>query len=86
MLRIFSPRLLAPLWVLPAHQNRGVATLLLRDGIELADKEEPLPPMYLEAMPSARIIYEKLGFQGVEGEGEGYVMIRNPPKDLKMLK
>lgn len=76
---------MAPLWVLPDHQHRGVASLLLRDGIELADKEDPIPPMYLEVMPDARVIYEHFGYRGVEGEGEGYVMIRNPPEGVKPL-
>ncbi|KAF2689639.1 hypothetical protein K458DRAFT_330213 [Lentithecium fluviatile CBS 122367] len=73
---------LAPLWVRPAHQGRGVGSLLLRDGIELADREDPVPPMYLEAMPTARVVYEHFGFHGVEGED--MVMIRNPPKAVKL--
>ncbi|ORY15043.1 hypothetical protein BCR34DRAFT_559444 [Clohesyomyces aquaticus] len=77
---------LAPLWVLPEHQHRGVASLLLRDAIERADKEDPPPPMYLEAMPDARVIYEHFGYHGVDGEGAGYVMIRNPPKGMKLLE
>ncbi|PVH99942.1 hypothetical protein DM02DRAFT_593533 [Periconia macrospinosa] len=77
---------LAPLWVVPEHQQRGVASLLLRDGIELADKETPPSPMYLEAMPDARVIYQHLGYQGVEGAGEGFVMIRNPPEGVKVLE
>jgi GNAT superfamily N-acetyltransferase len=71
--------------VLPTHQGRGVASLLLRDGIELADREDPKPPMYLEAMPDARVIYEHLGYQGVEGPGESFVMMRNPPESVKVL-
>ncbi|KAL2203427.1 acyl-CoA N-acyltransferase [Sarocladium strictum] len=77
--------LLAPLWVVPEHHGRGVASLLLRDGIEMAERETPLPPMYLEAMPEARPIYEHFGFRGVEGPGEGVVMIRNPPPGVKTL-
>jgi GNAT superfamily N-acetyltransferase len=69
--------------VLPEYQHRGVASLLLRDGIELADKENPPPPMYLEATSEARIIYEHLGYRGVKGEGEGFAMIRNPPDSVE---
>lgn len=76
---------LAPLWVVPEHQGRGVASLLLRDGMALADEQDPPAPMYLEAMPDARVIYEHLGYQGVEGEGEGFAMIRNPPKGITVL-
>jgi GNAT superfamily N-acetyltransferase len=79
-------RHLAPLWVVPDQQRRGVASLLLRDGIELADKEQPSPPMYLEAMPDARVIYERFGYRGVEGEGKDFVMVRNPPEGVKLLE
>jgi hypothetical protein len=41
--------------------------------------------MYLEAMKDARPIYAHFGFQGVEGDGEGFVMIRNPPASVKPL-
>lgn len=41
--------------------------------------------MYLEAMPAARVIYERFGYRGVEGEGEGFVMIRNPPAGVRPL-
>jgi GNAT superfamily N-acetyltransferase len=75
-------RFLAPMWVLPAHQGRGVASLLLRDAIELADSDDQAPPMYLEAFSDARPIYERFGFQGVEGEEA--VMVRKPPKSVKV--
>jgi GNAT superfamily N-acetyltransferase len=74
-------RLLAPLWVVPEHQGRGVASLLLLDAIEIADKEVPKQPMYLEAMRDARVIYEHFGFKGVEGPGADFVMIRNNPAE-----
>jgi GNAT superfamily N-acetyltransferase len=72
-------RFLAPLWVVPEYQHRGVASFLLRDGIELADQESPVQPMYLEAMRDARPIYQHFGFEGVEGPGADLVMIRNRP-------
>jgi GNAT superfamily N-acetyltransferase len=65
--------------VVPEHQHRGVASLLLRDGIELAERESPVPPMYLEAMRDARAIYEHFGFADVEGPGADFVMIRSVP-------
>lgn len=77
--------LLAPLWVLPEFQGRGVASLLLSDGIELADHELPVPPMYLEAAKAARPVYERFGFRGVDGEGSDFVMIRNGSAGVKEL-
>jgi GNAT superfamily N-acetyltransferase len=71
-------RYLVGLWVLPEHQNSRAATLLLQDAIQLADREHPLPPMYLECpTPMNRLWYEQFGFRGVEGLGESFVMIRN---------
>ena len=41
--------------------------------------------MYLEAAPDARAIYEHFGYQGVEGDGKDFVMIRNPPEGIKTV-
>ena len=60
-------RLLAPLWVVPEYQGCSVASLLLREVIELADKHDPPQSMYLEAMPAARPIYGHFGWRGVGG-------------------
>ena len=59
-----------------------MASLLLRDAIELADSEGQAQTMYLEAFPDARHIYERFGFQGIEGDD--VAMIRNPPKSVKV--
>ncbi|KAF2493278.1 hypothetical protein BU16DRAFT_619619 [Lophium mytilinum] len=73
---------LAPLWVIPEFQGRGVSSLLVRDVAELADRETPSTPMYLEAMEKAMPVYRHFGYQDVEGEGAGFVMIRyGPPKE-----
>ncbi|KAF2644021.1 hypothetical protein P280DRAFT_466719 [Massarina eburnea CBS 473.64] len=76
---------LAPLWVVPEHQGRGVASLLIKDAIALADQEDPVPPMYLEAMKEARPIYAHFGYQGIEGVGRDAAMIRNPPEGITVL-
>ena len=52
------------LWVVPEHQGCGVASLLLREVIDLADRHDPPQPMYLEAMLTARPIYEHFGRKG----------------------
>lgn len=57
-------RLLAPLWVMPEYQGCGVASLLLREVIGLADRHDPPQPMCLEAMPAVRPIYERFKWRG----------------------
>jgi GNAT superfamily N-acetyltransferase len=81
----YITRHLAPLWVVPDHQGRGIASALLRDGINIADQSDPKPPMYLEAMADARPIYERWGYVGVEGPGSKQVMMRNLPPHIKPL-
>lgn len=61
---------------LPEYQGCGVASLLLREVIELADRHDPPQLMYLEAMPAARPIYGRFGWGGVEGKVSEFVMIR----------
>ncbi|KAF2812600.1 uncharacterized protein BDZ99DRAFT_270022 [Mytilinidion resinicola] len=73
---------LAPLWVVPEFQGRGVASLLMKDVTDIADSQTPSTPMYLEAMEAAMPIYRHFGYEDVEGEGAGFVMIRyGPPKE-----
>jgi len=42
--------------------------------------------MYLESSTAGRLIYAHFGYQAVEGEGQGFVMIRNPPAGVKPLE
>lgn len=44
-----------------SHRRRGVATMLLRKGIELAN--EYSLPIYLESSPMAKPVYERVGFE-----------------------
>ncbi|TLD25993.1 acyl-CoA N-acyltransferase [Venturia nashicola] len=74
---------LAPLWVLPEFQGRGVSSLLMKDVLEIADAQHPSIPIYLEAKPEARPIYEHLGFIGVQGKP--VQMIRRGPKEARIL-
>jgi GNAT superfamily N-acetyltransferase len=76
-------RFLAPLWVLPEYQKRGVSTLLMKDVLDIADAQYPPIPVYLEAMPNARPVYEHMGFKGVEGKP--VQMIRRGPKGVRKL-
>ncbi|CAI6318086.1 unnamed protein product [Periconia digitata] len=76
---------LAPIWVLPEHQGRGIASLLLKDAFSLAKKVDPPQPLYLEAMPDARPVYVKHGYLAFDGEGKEFAMIKNPPESVKSL-
>jgi GNAT superfamily N-acetyltransferase len=67
---------LAPLWVLPEYQGRGVGGSLVNFGIQLADAETPRRPMYLEAMKDARVVYERFGWVAVGGDGDVVAMVR----------
>ena len=70
---------LAPLWVLPEFQGRGVASMLLKEVIEEADQHSPSTPMYLEASPQGRPIYEHFGFVGFEEKEREHSLIRRGP-------
>jgi GNAT superfamily N-acetyltransferase len=67
---------LAPLYVLPDFQGRGVASLLLDWAIQRADATTPPTPMYLESSPRARKIYEHVGFVPI---GDANFLRRGPP-------
>lgn len=54
--------------------------MLLRQVADIADSQDPPTPMYLEALPHARPIYERHGFQGVDHERVKSIMIRQGPK------
>ena len=39
----------------------------MKDVLDLADAQDPPTPVFLEAMASARMVYEHFNFEGVEG-------------------
>jgi GNAT superfamily N-acetyltransferase len=55
--------------VLPEYQGRGVASLLLRETLDLADGsgQEAPTAVYLESVPEARRVYEHFGFEALNG-------------------
>lgn len=57
--------------------------MLLKDVLDVADSQNPSIPVYLEAMPEARPIYERFGFVGVENKS--VQMIRHRPKEVREL-
>jgi len=74
---------LAPLWVHPSYQKRGLSTLLMKDVLDIADAQDPPIPVYLEAVPEARAIYEHSGFEPVKDKEAQ--MIRRGPKKPRVL-
>lgn len=64
---------LAPIWVLPEYQSRGIGKALLEEGLRKAD--EVGVACYLEATKEGKRMYEKFGFE-VEGRGEYTEMVR----------
>ncbi|KAF2116363.1 acyl-CoA N-acyltransferase [Lophiotrema nucula] len=76
---------LAPLWVVPEFQGRGVGSLLIKDGIRLAEEAEEKPVMYLEALADARPVYAHFGYEAVKGPGSANVMIKNAPEHVETM-
>ncbi|KAK4053094.1 hypothetical protein OIV83_001829 [Microbotryomycetes sp. JL201] len=66
---------LAPIWVLPQYQGRGIGSKLLQEVIDLADATTPSTPIYLEASKEGAPLYAKRGFEAV-GDSEYVEMIR----------
>ncbi|KAF2264447.1 hypothetical protein CC78DRAFT_533288 [Lojkania enalia] len=73
---------LAPLFVWPQYQGKGVGKLLLDWAIKQADATDPVTPLYLESMPNARALYMHVGFvpQG------GRTFIRRGPAIVRGLE
>ncbi|KAK4706063.1 hypothetical protein P7C70_g116, partial [Phenoliferia sp. Uapishka_3] len=60
---------LAPLWVKPEYQQKGVAAKLLKEVLDKADEEGAA--VYLEASRDGQPVYARRGFT-VEGKSEAY--------------
>lgn len=58
------PPVLQILVTVPEFQGRGVGTLLLQEGLRMADQAGL--PAWLEASAKGRRLYRKLGFNDVE--------------------
>lgn len=72
----------------PDHHRRGAGAMLLKWGLEQADKAQL--PAFLESTPTGKPLYARLGFEpvheevfdltkyGLEGSDVSTVMIRQP--------
>jgi ribosomal protein S18 acetylase RimI-like enzyme len=59
--QLFSYWHLHSLAVDPQHQRKGIATKLLKEGLDIAQGEQL--PVTLEASVTGRVLYSKLGFK-----------------------
>lgn len=66
---------LAVIEVLPAYQNRGIGTQVIRELLSRAEREQkPVALQVLKANVDARRLYQRLGF-GVTGETETHYIL-----------
>ncbi|ORY40631.1 acyl-CoA N-acyltransferase [Leucosporidium creatinivorum] len=71
---------IAPLWVLPEYQGRGIGGKLLQEVVDLADQHTPSQPIYLEASQMGALMYEaKFNFKKI-GTSEYVEMARFGPR------
>jgi len=61
---------LAPLFVFEKFRGRGVGGKLLEYAIEKAEAHSPPLPVVLEALPNARPVYMRYGFEPPENKDE----------------
>ncbi|KAH6678326.1 acyl-CoA N-acyltransferase [Halenospora varia] len=81
------------LYVSPEYQRKGLASMLLRYGLEMADREGKRA--YIEATAKGKVVYERLGFEvvdlvevdlkewGGEGVERNWIMVREPKKAME---
>lgn len=69
------PTDLCPIWVKDEYQGFGFGRLLLEDILNRCDQQTPPTPVYLEATPTGKGLYKKLGFVEV-GTSEYVEMVR----------
>lgn len=70
--------------MIPEYQCRGVASLLLKEVIDVVDAQDPPTPLYLESAPKAKTFYPKLGFEfvGLVPDSENPIPPEELPKEM----
>jgi ribosomal protein S18 acetylase RimI-like enzyme len=71
--------ILGQIYILPAYQNRGIGTRLIRSVVSDAfARQLPVALRVLKSNPAARRLYQRLGFVD-SGETETHYMMRATP-------
>jgi putative acetyltransferase len=79
--RLVRVQVLSPIGVLPASQNQGVGTMLIRRGVELL-VERSVPLVFLEGPPA---YYSRFGSQPAGDQGFRKPSLRIPDAAFQVL-
>jgi putative acetyltransferase len=79
---LLQVQVLSPIGVLPAHQNQGVGTALIRRGVELLT-ERDVPLVFLEGAPG---YYSRFGFEPGAAHGFRKPSLRIPDAGFQVLR
>ena len=80
--QLLPVQVLSPIGVLPAHQNQGVGTALIRRGIELLSARD-VPLVFLEGPPA---YYSRFGFEPGAAHGFRKPSLRIPDAGFQVLR
>ena len=69
---------LAMIEIAPAQQNRGIASQLIKELLEEADRSQVPVKLYVLKVNPARRLYKRLGFQCTGETSTHYLMVREP--------
>ena len=80
--RLLPVQVLSPIGVVPARQNQGVGTALIRRGLELLS-ERDVPLVFLEGAPG---YYSRFGFEPGAAHGFRKPSLRIPDAAFQVLR
>lgn len=79
--RLVDPWFLIRIVVLPAYQNKGIGSLLIKALLADADSQEQQVILQVLKVNPARSLYERLGFLTYEETTTHFKMLRKPSSD-----